>query len=174
MSSAEKLRKIENALKEPFLPEEIEWRVQQQGLRKDGTPYAMVLAYVQNRAIMDRLDAVMTPFGWQNEFVELSDGSMYCRIGLRIGDDWIWKGDGAGKTNIEATKGGFSDAMKRAGYQWGIGRYLYNLDTGWAEFVPKGKHKYHTKIDKKYYYWNPPALPGWAMPKGSNANGVPA
>jgi len=161
-STSEKLRAIEKKLKAPFHENEIEWRVQKQGMTKNNDPYAMVLAYVQNRAIMDRLDKVVTPFGWQNDFVELSDGSMYCKIGLRVHDNWIWKGDGAGKTDIEATKGGFSDAMKRAGYQWGIGRYLYKLDVGWANFVEKGNHQYRTKIDKTYYYWNPPALPEWA------------
>jgi hypothetical protein len=54
--------------------------------------------------------------------------------------------------------------MKRAGSQWRIGRYLYNLDAGWAKFEDKGR--YNSKIDGTYYKWNPPALPKWALPDG--------
>ena len=45
-------------LRTPFPEEDIEWRVQQQGLSK-GLPWALVLAYVTNRAIMDRLDEIV-------------------------------------------------------------------------------------------------------------------
>ena len=52
-------------LLEPFGADEIEWRVQSSG-RNDKGEWAKVLAYVTNRAIMDRLDKVCTPAGWQN------------------------------------------------------------------------------------------------------------
>ena len=39
-------------LNEPFPVEDIEWRIQQSG-DKNGKPWAMVLAYVTNRAIME-------------------------------------------------------------------------------------------------------------------------
>ena len=44
-------------LRDPFAPGDIEWRVQTAG-EKNGKPWARVLAYVTNRAIMDRLDEV--------------------------------------------------------------------------------------------------------------------
>ena len=49
-------------LRDPFAPEDIEWRVQQAG-EKNGRPWARVLAYVTNRAIMERLDEVVGPEG---------------------------------------------------------------------------------------------------------------
>ena len=156
-------------LSQPFHPNEIDWRVQQSGHKKDGNPYAMVLAYVQNRAIQERLDDVCGIDGWQNRFHQLQNGAMYCEIGINIGDEWIWKGDGAGETQVEATKGSFSDSMKRAAYQWGIGRYLYNLPKTYANFDEKGVYYSKIKKDKndKYgvgYNWNPPNLPSWALP----------
>ncbi|EAV6548469.1 recombinase, partial [Salmonella enterica] len=45
-------------LDEPFAAEDIEWRIQQSGKTRDGKVWAMVLAYVTNRAIMKRLDDV--------------------------------------------------------------------------------------------------------------------
>ncbi|QSD74708.1 hypothetical protein C7X22_007880 [Salmonella enterica subsp. enterica serovar Infantis] len=41
-------------LDEPFAAEDIEWRIQQSGKTRDGKVWALVLAYVTNRAIMKR------------------------------------------------------------------------------------------------------------------------
>lgn len=153
---------LTTALRKPFDVSEIEWRVQRSGMNANG-PWAMVLAYVTNRAIMYRLDGVCGIEGWQNEFKQLADGSYLCGIGVDINAQWIWKWDGASKTDIEATKGGISSAMKRTAVQWGIGRYLYYLEAGWADFHPKGTHK--AKIDNQYYSWDAPALPAWAIPE---------
>jgi len=148
-------------LKEPFPANDIEWRIQQSGA-KNGKPWAMCLAYVTNRAIMERLDIVIGPDKWKNEYKTGPDGGILCGISIKIGDEWVTKWDGAENTKVEAVKGGLSGAMKRAAVQWGIGRYLYNLEANWANFVDKGQYK--AKIDGKYYQWNPPSLPAWALP----------
>jgi hypothetical protein len=155
-----------------FDPVDIEWRTQQCGW-KDGKPWAMVLAYITNRAIMDRLDEVCTPFGWQNEFRIDSDGAIMCGISIHSENGWITKWDGADATDIEAIKGGRSNAMKRAGVQWGIGRYLYNLDVTFAEismdWPPKEEKplwtKHYDKKEKKAFFWKKPNLPTWAQPE---------
>lgn len=155
-----------------FSPLDIEWRVQSAGF-KNGKPWAMVLAYVTNRAIMNRLDEVCTPFGWKNEFRVDSDGAVMCGISCKHKDEWVTKWDGAEATAVEAIKGGRSSAMKRAGVQWGIGRYLYNLDTCFAETQmerPPNHEKplwgdHYDKSEKKRFYWKHPTLPSWALPK---------
>jgi hypothetical protein len=55
-----------------------------------------------------------------------------CEIGIKCGDEWVWKADGAGDSDIEAEKGALSDAFKRAAVRWGIGRYLYKLKSPWV------------------------------------------
>ena len=50
-------------LSEPFEYSEIEWRPAQWGL-KNGNIWGKVLAYVTNRAIMNRLDEVFGTMGW--------------------------------------------------------------------------------------------------------------
>jgi hypothetical protein len=102
-------------------------------------PNGKQLPYVTNRAIQDRLDSVVGPGNWKNEFREWGIGSpgVLCGLSIRINDgtrdpEWITKWDGAEQTDIEAVKGGLSDAMKRAAVQWGIGRYLYQTETGTA------------------------------------------
>lgn len=124
---------ISDQLQQPFAPEDIEWRVQQAGMKKTNEPWVKVLAYVTNRAIQARLDDLFSPFGWRNEYKDAPCGGVMCGISIKSDDgEWITKWDGAEQTQVEAVKGGLSASMKRAAVQWGIGRYLYSLDSSWA------------------------------------------
>ncbi len=152
----------------PFDADDISWRIQQSGIRNE-KPWAKCLAYVTNRAIMNRLDEVCGMDGWELEKPAPGpDGGVLSGIRIKTDNGWLTKWDGAENTNVEAVKGGLSDSMKRAGYQWGIGRYLYDLVSGWAKFVD-GNGRYQTTIkddpSKTYYHWNPPELPVWALPE---------
>ena len=129
-------------LSQPFEPEDLEWRVQT--TMKDNTK-GLAVAYVTNRAIQDRLDAVVGPENWRNEFRPWhGDGKKDAQIcGISIyhegRGEWITKFDGAEDSDIEPVKGGLSDSMKRAAVQWGIGRLLYKLDPVWVDVEQKGK-----------------------------------
>lgn len=161
------VKKIEAALQAPFEASDIEWRAQQVGLTKDGKPWAKVLAYVTNRAIQSRLDEVVGADGWKNRLREWRDKSTVCGISVRFGSEWITKWDGADETDIEPTKGGISDAMKRAAVQWGIGRYLYKLDATFADCTmerQRGAEWHQAKSGQTIFYWKAPALPAWALP----------
>ena len=109
----------------------VHWRVQGTPYPRDGKHFAMALAYIDARDVMDRLDEVCGPENWQSRYVETPKGRVLCEIGIKVGDDWVWKSDGAGDTAVEGEKGGISDSLKRAAVQWGIGRYLYRLDSPW-------------------------------------------
>lgn len=109
-------------LRHPFGDEDVFWRID----RAFGT-WAKVLCYVDARAVMDRLDAVVGPENWQDSYVETANGKNICTLSIRVGDGWVSKSDGAGDTNFEGHKGGISDAFKRAAVKWGIARHLYNL-----------------------------------------------
>jgi hypothetical protein len=154
------------ALAACFPAKDIEWRLQECGKKKDGSIWAMCLAYITNRAIMQRLDDVCGPANWRNEYAPGPHGGIICGLSIRCGDEWVTKWDGADNTQVEAVKGGLSDAMKRAGVQWGIGRYLYNLESGWADVTDRGKNRGKTK-DGVNFKWDPPKLPSWALPSGS-------
>ncbi len=117
------------ALSAPFDPQEVSWRVGSMTKDKDK---GMALAYVDARVVMDRLDAVCGPAGWQCRYSH-ANGKTVCDIAVKCGDEWIWKADGAGDSDIEAEKGALSDAFKRAAVRWGIGRYLYELPSPWVE-----------------------------------------
>ena len=56
--------------------------------------------------------------------------------------------------------------MKRAAVQWGIGRYLYNLDETFVETSATKKDGWKfAKTKDKSFYWKIPDLPKWALPK---------
>ena len=123
----------------PFPEDQVEWRVQQSGDGANG-PWAMVLAYIEVRAIQDRLDEVVGKSNWRNEFKEGPSGGVVCGISIRCCREWVTKWDGAENTDVESVKGGLSGAMKRAAVQWGIGRYLYDLETEFAETSKQKRH----------------------------------
>jgi len=87
----------------------------------------------------------------------------------------VTKWDGADNTDIESVKGGLSDSMKRAAVQWGMGRYLYALDEGWADCstTKQSGPEWHWMAAKsgKYgaFYWRAPELPQWALPESVKA-----
>lgn len=154
-------------LKEVFSPDDIEWRVSRAG-QTNGKVWAFVLAYITNRAIMNRLDDVCGPENWKNEFAAAPNGGTLCGISIKINNEWVTKWDGADNTEFEAVKGGLSGSMKRAAVQWGIGRYLYNLSETYAVITENGKH-YQSANQKKgtpAFKWDEPQLPLWALPEG--------
>lgn len=155
-------------LKDCFEPNDIEWRLQQCGKGKGDKIWGMALAYVTNRAIMNRLDEVCGPENWKNEFKAAPDGGILCGISIKVGDEWVTKWDGAENTDFEAVKGGLSGAMKRAAVQWGIGRYLYKLEESWINANENGAYRGKTK-DGTTFKWDAPTLPAWALPKGSKS-----
>lgn len=119
----------------PFPPERISWRV---GSTTADKTRGMALAYIDARDVQDRLDEVCGVL-WQVRTPWCVNGRIACEIGIKMGDDWIWRGDGAGETDVEADKGAFSDAFKRAAVRWGIGRYLYDIESPWVTLKPAGK-----------------------------------
>jgi len=171
-------------LKEPFKDDEIEWRVQQCGKRKVGGVYAILVPYVTARAIMDRLDDVVGPNGWTDTYNLINTGKeagFLCTLGVRVpisddlpfesnGMQWIYRQDGAPTTNIEAIKGGISDALKRAAVKFGMGRYLYHLDTFFAnnpvvlaqgEYPPRNERTISIVKKDEFRAWcYPPSLNG--------------
>ena len=169
--------KIKDDLAKPFAANEYEWRVQKETNAGDKV---LALCYVTARAIQQRLDDVFGPFGWQVEYAPGPAGGIMCTISAWDADtkQWIRKADGAEKPTMkddgDAIKGGYSNAIKRTGYPWGIGRLLYKLDGQWVPLQTSGQESHKVKNGpnaNKYMYYNPPPLPAWAIAGGGN-NGL--
>lgn len=110
-------------LNTPLTIQEIDFRVQ--SINKGG--FATILAYKDARVDMNRLDAVYGVGFWQKKY-DLIDGKLFCSIGLwnNLISQWVWLQDVGTESNTEKEKGQASDAFKRACFNVGIGRELYD------------------------------------------------
>src|SRR4051794_18129856 len=161
VSDAE-IKTVTQALSAPFDVKEVKFKPQAvQGHR------ALALAYVDARAIQDRLDDVLGVEGWQDEYEVLPDNSVLCRLRLKIGGEWVTKMDVGGPSEQpdggDRMKAAFSDALKRAAVKFGVGRYLYRLPSSWVDYDPV-----------KRQFRGTPTLPPFALPKRSGKAALPA
>lgn len=112
--------------------EEIDCRVQ--SVKQSGL---VLLLYKDARVDMNILDETVGAENWQNKFYE-HKGILFCSLGINtnyanpeLPDRWVWKDDAGVESNTEAEKGNASDARKRAGTAFGIGRCLYTSPFIW-------------------------------------------
>src|ERR1700679_4114983 len=113
VAAAADIEALTQALSAPFDPREVKLKpAVVTGNR------AMALAYVDARVIQDRLDDVLGVDGWQDDYECRDDGSVVCRLRLRLGDEWVTKVDVGGPSEQsdggDRLKAAFSDALKRA------------------------------------------------------------
>lgn len=114
----------------------------------------VALLYKTARTDMDMLDETVGPENWQCEYETIKD-NLYCKIGIwsESHQQWIWKQDCGIESREDGEgnekKGEASDAFKRAGFKWGIGRELYTAPFIWiksdvvpVEEISAGSKKY--------------------------------
>lgn len=112
--------------------DEIETRVSQYIEGKG----ASLLLYKTARVDMDILDETYGAGAWQTDYKEIK-GVLYCGIAI----DGVWRWDCGVESKAAAEKGEASDAFKRAGFRWGIGRELYSAPLIWIS-----EEKFETKM----------------------------
>lgn len=121
-------------LAKPFHPSQVIWKP---GAVKGAR--ALALAYADLRAYMNRLDEVCGS-DWSVAYEPWGADRLICRLTI-LG---VMRSS-TGETTNEAERseiGGTvaeAQAFKRACAMFGLGRYLYNLPTGWADYDPASK-----------------------------------
>lgn len=147
---------VRDRLAEPFDQKWLRWKPQSvRGNR------ALAVAYISGNAVMERLDDVVGPGGWKTKYLQVGPQSVECRLYLKVDGEWVCKAD-VGATSVQPDEGdrmkaAYSDALKRAALNWGIGRYIRSLPQDWCDYDHQKKQ-----------IINPPRLPAWALPKGAN------
>lgn len=133
-------------LREPLRADQIDFRVQ--SINKGG--YATILAYKDARADMQRLDDVVGPLNWKREHTQ---GNHNCIVSIWNAEicQWISKEDTGTESNTEAKKGLASDSFKRACFNLGIGRELYDYPSIQVKLL---KDEWELKGDKPKATWN--------------------
>lgn len=117
--------------------DEIEVKVKQ--IKQNGSVF---LLYKTARTDMALLDETVGPMKWQSDYRVIND-NLYAGIGIHSAElGWIWKWDCGVESREDGDgnekKGEASDAFKRAGFKWGIGRELYTAPFIWitSDVVP--------------------------------------
>ena len=125
--------------------EDIECRIQQ--ITNKG---AILLMYKTARVDMRILDEVYGEMNWQRHH-EVINGNLFCTISVWDSEksQWVSKQDVGTESNAEAEKGQASDAFKRAGFAWGIGRELYDAPFIFIQ-APIDKYDRFTVKEIKY------------------------
>ena len=117
-------------LRKPFDPEAIKWKIQTNP--KEGQDMAVVVAYIDARDVTERLD-IATDGDWSSEFFlpQVNAGKLYslecaltvCGVTRRdVGTVSLPR-----KDDEDNTKDLYSDALKRAAVQFGVGSHVYRF-----------------------------------------------
>lgn len=124
MKTAPALDSTWRALADEF-PPELERTYQGRGGRS--------FTYIEPRDVMERLDTVLTPSGWQFKASAVNDQVAHGSLSIKVGDEWITREDFGYPNNnadiAESLKEAQSDALRRCAMMFGVARYLYRRDT---------------------------------------------
>lgn len=114
-------------LQKPLLPSQI-YFMPKSVMKWGDNVHCQIIPYKDARSDMERLDLTCGA-DWQNEYKRDSSGVLQCGIGIFINErgEWVWRWSNGVPSQFEKLKGEYSDAFKRAGIMWGIGRELYDF-----------------------------------------------
>lgn len=127
-------------LNRPLTRDQIDFKISILTKGKD-TIWASILAYKDARVDMQVLDEACGQLGWMNSYQRDSKGILQCTISiydpLKKMDtgEWVSKTSNGTESDYESEKGEYSDAFKRAGFMWGIGRQLYDFPPIWVQLI---------------------------------------
>ena len=133
-------------LSKPLNIHQIDFRVQ--SVNKGG--YATILAYKDARVDMQRLDEVCGPLNWKREHCR-DNHNCIVSIWDESKTQWVSKEDTGTESNTEAQKGLASDSFKRACFNWGIGRELYDYP---AIQIKLHENEFKVEGDRAKQTWN--------------------
>jgi hypothetical protein len=128
------LQQVLDELRKPFDPSQITWKP---GAVKGDR--ALALAYADLRAYMNRLDDVCGA-DWSVAYEPWGEDRIICRLTI-LGVTRSSTGETTNESERSEIGGTVAEAQafKRASAMFGLGRYLYNLPTGWADYDPATK-----------------------------------
>lgn len=89
-----------------------------------------LLLYKDARCDTKILDETVGAENWQCRYYECK-GNLFCSVGIKCGNEWVWKDNCGVESYAEKQKGEASDSFKRACFNWGIGRELYTAPRIW-------------------------------------------
>ncbi len=133
----EQWEEINRKLRDPFDPTQIDFRVQSEK-KSERTGKVQIVAYIDARAVQDRLDEVIGAGNWSFDWTPLviDNGEVMVAKGV-LTVYGVSKADAGSASNFEQSLGAVSHCFKRAAVHWGIARYLYDLPQLWITMAGK-------------------------------------
>ena len=135
---------------------ELDFRIQ--SINKGG--YATILVYKDARVDMNRLDETYGVGFWKRSH-EVINGNLFCNVSIYNKElkEWVTVQDCGTESMTEKEKGQASDAFKRACFNLGIGRELYDYPTiqvklnkdEYSEVSGRMKQTFNLKL--KEWHW---------------------
>ena len=155
------LNEIMEKLQAPFPEKDISWRIQSCGVGQNGRIWCRVLAYLDARAVQERLTEVLGIDGWKSD-VRNEGNAFLCTLSIRIthedgSTEWIHRTDGSDVTDVEPIKGAISSAFKRAAALFGVGTFLYKIGESFGDVCENGEFYGKTKTGQSFR-WNAPKI----------------
>ena len=112
-------------LYKPFPFDRVKFRVGQASYAKEK---CVPFAYIDARDVTQRLNQIFG-LSWHNRPTKTGA----CSVTIPFGGKLITRSDDAGETQVEAEKGKYSGAFKRAAVHFGVGLYLYYFPNVWVD-----------------------------------------
>lgn len=134
MGNNTELEQVLDDLRKPFHPSQVTWKPGSvKGERALAMPYADLRAY------MDRLDTVCGT-NWSVAYEPWGEARIICKLTI-MGVTRSSTGETTNESERSEIGGTVAEAQafKRASAMFGLGRYLYQLPTGWADYDPTTK-----------------------------------
>lgn len=125
------LREAAPFLRRPFMPEAVRFKVQSTVGQKTSPRGGVVVAYIDARLVVERLNAVC-PHLWHDEYTVIDPKHLLCKLTVgRVTRQDV--GEAAGMS-----KDLYSDALKRAAVKFGVGVSVYALPQVYLPVGEKG------------------------------------
>lgn len=164
---ATNLPELARRLRAPFPLDWVKWRPQ--GKVNYQGNFRMV-CYIDARCVVDRFDEVLGVSNWRSS-TRMEGKGWIGRIGIRVvredgTSEWVEHEDGSDESDIEAFKGGISDALKRAAVRFGVFAYGYDTPSYYAPAKKGNDGKDYAPPDWRP---DPKTLPRWFLPEGAPA-----
>jgi hypothetical protein len=145
-------RTVWERLSDPFPADKVKYRVGSTSAKRGadkkypaGTK-GQLLAYIDARDVMDRFDEVVGPLNWTDTYrvIDRAHHAVECTLTVTDCEAYNTHSD-VGYPNSdspgepEPLKAAYSDALKRAAVKFGIGRFLYDLESKWVPIDERGR-----------------------------------
>ncbi len=111
--------------------------------------FAICVPYIDARQVTQRLNEVLGIDGWSDVLIETAGAALICELTIIIDGKEITRSNVGMPSEYAKEKGKASDALKRAASKYGVGEYLYGMQSVKLSKINVGGKIYAATSDGK-------------------------